>query len=378
MAGIAAGIGAAASVAGAGSSIAKGIGGGGSGKLTEAEFNDLGLRYAGEQLWDDPRFQAPSLSTTPYQGYTWLQDFVPQTYDPWIGQVYQMSDDTASLAAENQALAQEQQWAKGGLTPTDMQTLAQIEAQQAGANSSAIATAADQLRQRGLGGAGAEYAAMLQGNQNASNQAQQLYDSALQTALQRQLTATQNSGTLAGNIRQQSDTVSQQMAAINNAFNTEVQNLRTAAAQNAASVQNAAQAANLAGRQSVANENVGIANQNADLTRQIQQQNYNNQLQWLSGKTNAMNGVANYYGALDAAQGQQRQGASQSLTNGLNALTSLANNKTVQDGLNSIGNWFSGPSTQSVDTGQASQMMNSDLAYQPGVQQPIDIGSFDV
>lgn len=116
---------------------------------------------------------------------------------------------------------------------------------------------------------------------------------------------------------------------------------------NAANVRNAAQAANLAGRQSVANQNIDIANQNADLKRQLQQQSYNNQLQWLSGKTNAMNGVANYYGALDAAQGKQQQGAQQSMMGGLNSLASAG--KMVANNWGDIKDLFSGSSTPSGD-----------------------------
>lgn len=350
---IAAGIGAAASAASAGSSIAKGMGG--SGKLTDAEFNDMMLRYAAEQLYDNPAARPPTLSTTPYGGYTWLQDYVPQTVDnPYIPVESQMSDDQASLDAQRQALAQLQQFARGGLTPTDMQNLAAIQQQAMGANQSAAATAADQLRQRGLGGAGAEYAAMLSGNQQTANTAQQLYDSAFTTALQRQQQAIQNAGTLAGNIRQQSDTVSKAMADINNQFNMNVANIRNTAAQNAVQIRNAAQAANLAGRQSVANQNVDTANRNADLTRQIQQQQFNNQLQWISGKANAMNNQANYFGALDAAQNQQQYGANQSLTAGLTGLTNLANNKTVQQGLTYLFGSGSSPSTD-LDTQDTQQ-----------------------
>jgi hypothetical protein len=387
MAGVAAGVGAAASAASAGSSIAKGAGGASS-KPTQAQFNDYMLRYAGEQLWDQPQFQAPDLSTTPYQGYKWLQDFTPETYQPWIGQVSQMSDDQASLDAQRAALAQEQQWARGGLTPTDMQTLAAIQQQQAGAASSAAATSADALRQRGLGGAGQEYAAMLAANQGASNNAQQFYGNAMQTALQRQLQATQNAGSLAGGIRQQSDAVSQAMANINNQFNSQVQQLRTNAAMNAAQTRNAAQAANLAGRQGVANENVDITNQNADLTRQIQQQNYNNRLQWLSGKTNAMNGVANYFGALDAAQGQQRQGAQQSMMNGLNQLANagkqIAGNTNVGDWLH---NQFNGTGSFGGSNDAANYGSGGGGTWDDGTTgtlvygnepQPIDSGSFDL
>lgn len=333
-------VGAAATAASAGSSIAKGASSGG-GKLTAAEFNDYNLRYLAEQLYDNPNAQPPTLSTTQYQPYSWLQDFTPQVVEnPYIGQVYQMSDDQASLDAQRQALAQEAQLARGGLTPTDMQNLASIQQQQMGAGQSAVASAQDQLRQRGLGGAGAEYAAMLQGNQGAANNAQQLYDSAFNTALQRQQTAIQNAGTMAGNIRQQSDSVSQQMAAINNNFNTQVANIRNAAANNAVNIRNAATAANLAGRQGVANENVDVANRNADLTRQIQQQQFNNQMQWISGKANAMNNQANYFGALDAAQAQQRYGAGQSLNQGLKSLGDLASSKTGQAAINKVGDWL--------------------------------------
>lgn len=331
---------------GAVGSAAKGFMGGGHNSAgNDYSQYDALLRQQESQLWGD--LPLPDLKATPYQGYQWLQDYVPETYTPWEGQAYGFQDDQASLDAQRQSLGQLQEYAKGGLQPADIYALQNIGQQQTAAGTSAAQSAADQLRTRGLGGSGAEYAAQLAANQQSSNQSQNLYNSAFQAALNRQLTATTQSGTQAGNIRQQSDTVAKQMADINNAFNTQVQQLRTNAAMNSANVRNQAQAANLAGKQQVAQQNVDTGNRNLDLQNQIGQQQFNNQLQKLSGQTNALNNQATYAGQQANAAAQQALGNSNMVTNGLTNLASSA--KMIGDNWkgSDIANWFgSGSSGQ--------------------------------
>jgi len=368
--GVTAGI---ASAVGGVASAAKGIAGGGgaSGKSDTAGQMDAAYRQIATQLYNN--LQVPELDKSQYGGYSWLKDFVPETYDPWVGQAYQMSDDQQSLDAQRQSLGQLQDFAKGGLQPADLVALQQIQQQQAGAGSSAAATAADALRARGLGGSGAEYAARIGANQQAANSSQQLYDSAMQQALTRQLNAVTGAGNLAGNIRQQSDNVSQQMANINNTFNSQVQQLRTNAAINSANVRNSANAANLAGRQNTANQNVDTANRNTDLTRQLQQQTFNNQLQKIAGQANSLTGQANLAGAQQAAYAQQAYGNNQSITNGLQAIAGGA--KQIGQNTN-IGSWLGSQADKLFGGGSPSiDSTNADIVYQPGQEGYIDTTS---
>lgn len=355
-------VGAGAAVASAASSISKG-------SSASSQADAAGNQATADQqqalaLWQ--QLQAPTLPTTPYQGDTWLQNYVPETYNPYIGTFTQMTDDPTSLAAENAALGQEQQFAKGGLQPADLVALQEIQQQQAGAGSSAAAQAISQLQAQGEGGAGASEAAMLSANQGAANNTDSLYQSAFQQALQRQVAAVGSAGTLAGNIRTQNDNVSQTMASNANQFNTEVQNLQTAAAANTANVENLAQAANLTGQQTTANEDVQTANQNADLSRAIAQQNFGNQDTIVTGQANALAGAATTSDASQSALSQQALGDSQQTTASLTGLaaaakalspttTTNANGTTSTTG-GSTPSWFSDifkPSTSTSSSGPA-------------------------
>jgi hypothetical protein len=309
-----------AAVAGTVSNMTKSSGSSGSSSSDAAGQQAEANAQEASQLWDN--LQTPSYDTSSPQFQTWLQNYVPETYDPYVGQMTQMQDDTASLGAENQSLAQLQALSKGGLSPSDQVALQQLESSQAGSASSQAASAADALRARGLGGSGAEYASKLAANQNAANSPSTVYDNALKSAMDRQLQATTQAGTLAGNIRQQSDSVSNQMASISNAFNTQVQQLRTQAAANAANVRNQAQAANLAGLQSTANANVATSNANLQNQNSLKQQQFQNQESIISGKTNALNAQTNQALAQQAAANQQALGDSQQTQASLNGLVS--------------------------------------------------------
>jgi len=315
-------------------------------------------RQQAYNLWKD--LNLPDFNTTPYQGQTWLQNYAPETYDPYTGQVYLPGNDQGDLAAQQQALAQLQGLSKPGLLPSDLVQLGQIQRAQAGAASSNSQAAADALRQRGLGGAGAEYAATLAANQNAANNTSNLYDTALQTALQRQLQATTAAGNQSNTMQNQAMTLSQNMANANNQFNTEVQNLRTNAAQNAANVRNQAQLYNQQGQQGVANTNVATANQNLDRNNQFLQQNYNNMNTKLVGETNALNGQATQANAQQAALGQQAAGATAQFNNGLTGLSNLFNssgnnnsnsNSNNNSWMQQLQNWWNGSGSNNSSGG---------------------------
>lgn len=360
VAGVAAGVGATAAVASAASSIAKGSGASSTQSAADAQGADANaLAQQASNLFAN--INTPNLNTTPLQDETWLQNFVPQTYTPWIGQATQIQDDPASAAAENAALGQMQQFAKGGLQPSDLLLLEQIQQQQANAGTSGSLAATNQLQTQGLGGSGASYAAQLAANQAAANSSQSLYANAAQAAMARQTAAINSAGTMAGNIRNQDVSISSQMAAINNAFNTQVQNLRTNAAANAASVNNAATAANLAGQQGVANTNVTTANQNVALQNSLMQQNFGNQTTLATDQANALNKQQTLASANQAALNTQALGQDQSTTAGLNGLASLAKSvapttsasgTSTPSGLQTLWNSITGSgSSNNIDSG---------------------------
>lgn len=337
-------ISAGAAVIGTVSNLAKGSGSGGSqGASDLAGAQDAAFRQEASDLYKN--LELPKQDKTPLQGQTWLQDYAPQAYDPYIGQVSQMSDDPASIAAEKLALGQMQGFARGGLQPSDIAALQAIQQQQAGAESSAGATTQAAMQARGLGGAGAELAGRLAGNQGAENAANQSYNAAMAQAMQRQLTATTNAGNMASNNRTQDANISQSMAAINNTFNTQVQNLRTNAAANAANIANQAQQANLTGRQTTANNNVANNNANVALQNSLAQANFNNMDTKITGQANALNAQATLAGQEQSALATRALGQQQATTAGLTGLADVAKQlgSATNSGSNgsSSPNWFS-------------------------------------
>lgn len=279
-------------------------------------------RQQASDLWNN--LALPAQNTTPLEDQTWLQDYAPENYQAYTGQLTQSTDDPASIAAQQQALAQMQALAKGGLQPADIAALQQIQQQQAGTASSQSQAAQDAMRSRGLGGAGAAYAATLAANQGAANSANSLYNNAATTAMNRQLTAIGQAGSMASANRAQDNSISQQMASNANAFNTQVQQIRNAAAISAMNNSNQAQAANLAGRQQVANANVATTNQNVALSNQLAQNAFANQTTKIAGQSNALNAQSTLASANQAAANQQALGNSQQITAGLQGITSAA------------------------------------------------------
>lgn len=248
--------------------------------------------------------------------------------------------------------------AKGGLQPADLIALRQIQGSQGAAASSQSQAVQDQLRARGLGGAGASEAAMLSANQNAENSANGLYNNAMKAAMDRQTAAITSSANEAGAIRGQDNSISQQMAANNNAFNTQTIGIQNAAAISAMNNSNNAQAANLAGRQGVANSNVTTANANVALQNQQAQNAFNNQTTQISGQTNALNGQATLAGAQQAADALKANGADQSLTAGLNGLAGVAKTfaPTSPSTSSNSPSWFSNLTGDGAPIPQTSNM----------------------
>jgi hypothetical protein len=308
----------------AGAGIAQGLQAGSDQRKADAAAAQAAqYRQNASDLWQD--LQMPPQDTSNLMFQTWLQNYNPVAYEPYIGQVTQMHDDQASLDAQNQALAQLQALAKGGLQPADIVALQQIQQQQAAAESAAANQVQAQLQARGLGGSGAELAGRLAANQVAANNANQNYNAALQAAMTRQINAINNAGTLAGNIRGESGTISKNMADIANTFNTQVQKLRTDAAQNAAQIQNEAQKFNELGQQTVANNNVATANNNLQYHNNLAQTMFNDQVQKTQGAAGAIGQQATQSNAESAAYAQRAASDQQALNSGLSSLGDLAN-----------------------------------------------------
>jgi hypothetical protein len=149
----------------------------------------------------------------------------------------------------------------GGMTMADKAQLAGIQAQSAGEQRGAREALLQNMRQRGVSGSGLELAAMLEGQQGAANQASMQGLNVAGMAQQRALEAMQGAGQLGGQMSAQDFQQQSDVAAAKDAISRfNAQNSQQVGTQNTGILNNA-QAANLAARQSLMNQNTGLSNE---------------------------------------------------------------------------------------------------------------------
>lgn len=194
--------------------------------------------------------------------------------------------DTSYKAAQNRALGElENIGYEGGMRLQDKAALqdAMMEGQVADrSNRDAIAS---EMARRGLGGSGFEVASRLQSQQSGADRDSQ---NALKIAAQAQdraLSSIMGAGDMATKYRGQDfDEQAKKASAADQiaAFNTA--NMRDVNAANVG-MQNRASEMNLAAKQDIANQNTQLKNQQQMYNKNLQQQNYENQLKRTAGAT---------------------------------------------------------------------------------------------
>lgn len=204
--------------------------------------------------------------------------------------------DQGLVNTQKEALQAIAQRGKVGLAPEDRAAMNQLREQVAQDEEAKRQQIMQSMQARGMGGAGAELAAQLQSSQSSTNRAAQGGDVLAGQASQRALQALSQSGTLAGNIRNQ-DVSEQAMRAQAedqlNRFNTTAQQQ---AQQRNVQARNTAQEANLINQQTVSNKNVDMAN--AEKLRQLsaQQAYWDNKYKQATGQQVPAQKLAENYG----------------------------------------------------------------------------------
>lgn len=204
-----------------------------------------------------------------------------------------ISTDPRLMQAQMTALSKLQQQGNGGLQPQDQAALAQIMNSNAANAHAADSSIMQNMQQRGIATQGSELAQRLASAQGAAQNANaQGLDLAGQAA-QRSLQNIAASGQLGGQMQAQQFGQAAQTANAQDAINR----FNTSNAQQIAGVntQNAnnAQAANLAAKQGVMNQNTALSNQQQQYNKQLLQQQYEDQLQKAQGVYGAQNNAAN-------------------------------------------------------------------------------------
>ena len=167
---------------------------------------------------------------------------------------------------------------QNGLNEVDRAQLQNMLNQAAAQNASQQKQILENRAARGMGGSGDELAAQLSASQSGANQASQQALQLAALAAQRKLDATTGLANLSN--QAQNAEYTQQLNKANAAdviaqFNA--QNAQNVQQRNVAS-QNTAQAANLQNAQNIANQNVEQHNQQQQYNKNLEQQNFNNQL----------------------------------------------------------------------------------------------------
>jgi hypothetical protein len=190
-----------------------------------------------------------------------------------------IATDPRLKEAQMGALASLQDLAKsGGLDAMDKANLEQARRRAALDSANQQAAVQESMARRGIGGSGLEMVQRQMAAQSAANQANAADLQIQGEARRRALEAMQQSGQLAGNVREQDFGEQAKIAAAKDELNRfRAQNAINLQMRNVGSI-NEAQAKNLANQQRILDANVASRNAGMDLQRNIAQQNYQNQL----------------------------------------------------------------------------------------------------
>ncbi len=216
-----------------------------------------------------------------------------------------ISTDPRLKQAQMQALQGLQDTANNdGLSAVDRAQLEKVKSETGQQDRGQRDAILQNAHSRGVGGSGLELMAQLQSQQGSAQKASQMgFDVAAQ-AQQNKLAALQQAGQLGGQIRgqdfdQQAQTA-QAQDAINkfNAANKQQVNLANTSATNQAN------ATNLANKQDVANQNVGLHNQEQTANKNLLQQDFENRYRRAGGQASGMQQAAGQQAA--KAQGDKQ------------------------------------------------------------------------
>lgn len=234
-------------------------------------------------------------------------EFIPEAE-----RALELEDSLMQNISVDEALQQQQmdsleglgEIAEGGLTEGDKAAARDISRDVAQQDSARRQAILQNMAQRGVLGSGMELAAQLDQAQDSADRQSQESDALIQSVQNRALQALQQSGNMAGQIRQQDFGEQSRIAQAQDAINQ----WNTANQQNIASrnvqARNAAEAANLASRQQIENQRVANANAQEQYNKALLQQKFENEIRKAGGQGQALNNIGNIQNA--AAQDRAR------------------------------------------------------------------------
>lgn len=190
-----------------------------------------------------------------------------------------VSTDPRLRQAQLDALARMQRVGQEGFTIEDKAALESAQKDIGRANRGRDEAIMQNLAARGQGGSGAELAARLANAQGAAEQSNTVGTNLASLASQRTLQGIEQSGQMAGNLRNQDYSEASRAAEAQDAINRfNAQNKQNVNLQNTGT-SNEAQRLNLENTQNIANKNVGLENEQNKYNTQVNQDVYKDQLQ---------------------------------------------------------------------------------------------------
>jgi hypothetical protein len=209
-----------------------------------------------------------------------------------------ISEDPRLKEAQLAALASLENIAtRGGRTLDQDAYLAQVMNQVGAQDRGRRQAIQQQFAERGMGNiSGLELAAKLGAASEAADRESLAALEASRNAELNALRALEQRGELAGNIRGQDYRVASDLAQARDSVDTFNANMLAGSRQRNVERGNAARLTNLQERQRISDQNVGLANQEQTHNKGLIQQKFNNQLQKVSGASNALTNQANQLG----------------------------------------------------------------------------------
>lgn len=226
--------------------------------------------------------------------------------------------DPAVKDLQMKALQDMAEISEGGLRDEDIAAFREMRRSVEGENQANQEKILQDMQRRGTLGSGMELAAKLQGNQAATDRLSSGGDKLTQEAASRALQALAQTSNMGGQITNQNFREQAASDAINE-FNT--RNRQDVGNTNISS-RNQAQAANLASRQALADQQVALKNQQQQYNKQLKQQEFNNQMSLASGRAGQYQGIANTQ--MQDAANRAASGAQMGIGIG-NAVAGIAN-----------------------------------------------------
>lgn len=213
--------------------------------------------------------------------------------------------DPRLAQAQYDALQQLAGLADTGLSNADIAMLEQTRRGAAAQDQARQNAIMQEMRQRGIGGSGAELAARLKSSQNAADRASQEGMQIAQMAQQRALQALMNQGNLASSMRNQDVGEQSNVARAKDAINQFNVSNRQNVGQRNVGMQNQAQMQNLANRQAIENQRAAIRNAQQDVNRELYQRDFDNKLRKEAPITGQSNTLAGETRSNAQAQGER-------------------------------------------------------------------------